>query len=429
MSLASGEPRSDIRLYREIVVNAAKTVAVRWVQFTRFDPGTREVWQVATSGLLPEHTAQVVALVGHLLPDGRPERVRFTADVNPLIRRIYLEAKPVAAPLERLADGVVDPRVIRLGERLVGMRFALSCPLVVDGAVAGALTFHTPARLEPARRRTCEAFVRQAVLTLENVRLAAALREQLAQARHSRRLIATAEERRRREIAELLHGRVQGRLLVAQQSLERSRTLLACDPAAARSLLESVVGEIAAVREDEVRRISHRLHPEATRSGLEPAVRSLLSTLDDGLEVHLQVAERVRQLDDPTCNAIPDAVRLAAYRVVEEGLNNVVRHARARRVEVSLASGEGQQLQVTVHDDGRGCPPAARCVLGLGMAVVAAHVEGLGGRWDLRPAPGGGTVLAALLPWASRSGGRTAPERDVAARPAQGDPTQRTASR
>ena len=104
----------------------------------------------------------------------------------------------------------------------------------------------------------------------------------------------------------------------------------------------------------------------------------------------------VLALDDPVANRLPDPVRLAAYRVVEEPLANVYRHAQASRATVELTAPDGT-LEIVVRDDGRGFAPG-QALAGLGMNTIAARVGQLGGAWWLDSAPGRGTTLTVRLP-------------------------------
>src|SRR5439155_8155532 len=120
---------------------------------------------------------------------------------------------------------------------------------------------YTRDELDDPHRRTCEAFARQAALTLENEALLDEMRAQAAELRRARQRTAATEERLRAEVAEQLHGPVQTRLLVAWHRLAQCRDLLTSDPDAAVRLLDEVREEIDRVREDGVRSASHQLHP------------------------------------------------------------------------------------------------------------------------------------------------------------------------
>lgn len=240
------------------------------------------------------------------------------------------------------------------------------------------------------------AYTRQALLAEENARLNSVLREQVDELERSRRLIASAEERLRQEIAELLHSRVQNRLLLAWHRLQESRELLADNPDRARALLAEVSQQLDQVREHDVRQVSHLLHPSIIQVGLVPALERLADDFLPEFRIELDVEEPVAQLDDPGDNHLPEPVRLAAYRVVEEAFGNAARHAGANRVDVALGL-RAEQLAIRVRDDGQGFDTGV-VRAGLGLSSIAARVGCVGGSWRVSSTPGQGTALEAFLP-------------------------------
>ncbi len=242
------------------------------------------------------------------------------------------------------------------------------------------------------RRRVQEA---QAALLAENRRLVQALERQLEQVRRARRLVVEADEQLRKDIAERLHGAVQTRLLVAWHRLGQVRTLLGTDPEAAAGVLDTVRDELDRIREHDVREASHLLHPSIIRVGLVPAVRSLAARLGGPLELIVDVTEEIRRLDDPAGNAIAEPLRLAAYRILEEALSNIYRHAGASCATIRLAT-EGAALLVEVEDNGQGLDGGGQP--GVGLASIAARVDQFGGDWSLSGVPSGGVLLRVRLP-------------------------------
>jgi CheY-like chemotaxis protein len=242
------------------------------------------------------------------------------------------------------------------------------------------------------------AYTRQALLAEENARLLGVLRQQLQELERSRRLIATADERLRQEIAEVLHSRVQNRLLLAWYRLEECREIMADQPARARSLLEEASQQLDQVREHDVRQVSHLLHPSIIQVGLVPAVERLAEDFLPQFRVELEVDRALAQLDDPEDNRLPEPVRLAAYRVLEEALGNAARHAQANRVDVALGVRD-ERLAIRVQDDGQGFDPRVVRV-GLGLSTIAARVGCVAGNWRVTSAIGQGTVIEAFLPLA-----------------------------
>jgi two-component system NarL family sensor kinase len=99
---------------------------------------------------------------------------------------------------------------------------------------------------------------------------------------------------------------------------------------------------------------------------------------------------------------IPDIVKVSIYRVVQEALNNIRKHAAASRVEVGLVSGDGG-LSLTIRDDGAGFAAAEKIresihSAGLGLGSMRERIEATGGNFILQSLPGEGTVVLASWP-------------------------------
>jgi signal transduction histidine kinase len=124
----------------------------------------------------------------------------------------------------------------------------------------------------------------------------------------------------------------------------------------------------------------------AGRFGAGPAV-------DVALEEDLIEREKA----DPAC--VPDAVRLAVYRIAEEALNNAVAHASAGHATVRLDTSREGWLRLTVRDDGQGFD-AQTAPTGLGVATMQDYADAAGGKCVVLSAPGAGTEVSAALPLA-----------------------------
>lgn len=98
-------------------------------------------------------------------------------------------------------------------------------------------------------------------------------------------------------------------------------------------------------------------------------------------------------------DGLNDAASLTIYRLIQEALTNVSRHAGARRVEVTVVreGGDPDHVQIVVADDGRGAYPEAK-TLGLGLLGMRERVEMLGGTFAIRTAPGAGFAIHAQIP-------------------------------
>lgn len=135
--------------------------------------------------------------------------------------------------------------------------------------------------------------------------------------------------------------------------------------------------------------------------GLRPA---MLDVLGLGPALEWQAREFTRryripvQLEvDPNLGEVPDPHRTYLYRIVQEGLTNCARHAKAKSVRVSLQDRNGQ-LSIRVEDDGVGFDPHGEVVYGLGLLGMSERVRELCGKISIESEPGQGTRIAVTLP-------------------------------
>jgi signal transduction histidine kinase len=194
-----------------------------------------------------------------------------------------------------------------------------------------------------------------------------------------------AQEEERRRVGQALHDEVGGILTGALLALRLAEK----DPGQLEEL-RRVLGQAL----EEVRRLSRELRPAALDDlGLERALERHLRefTARTGLRLHTR-------LDPPSLDR---SAQIALFRIVQEALTNVARHARARSVSVRLEP-EGSWLVLEVHDDGQGFDPA-RVRGSLGLAGMRERAEQLAGRFRLDTAPGRGTRIRVEVPLAHRS--------------------------
>lgn len=225
---------------------------------------------------------------------------------------------------------------------------------------------------------------------LEKRAIAQAKAEAEAAARALPRLIREAQEAERRRVARDLHdsvnqilSAVKFRLTAVEEKLQERDEVAWRDVLKAKAHLEKAM--------QEVRRISRNLRPsELDDLGLVPAVRSLCDEFTErtGVPVELAFAKLPQK--------IPGDIELNLYRILQEALGNIERHARAHAVALSLER-EGPFLRANIRDDGRGFdtqaarPPRARS--GMGLADMRERAEFMGGRCAVRSAPGDGTEI------------------------------------
>ncbi|MDA8193271.1 MAG: sensor histidine kinase [Thermaerobacter sp.] len=381
------------KMYQEICNHALQAVGARWVQFTGFDADTGIVHQLGMSQWNSRRLQRAARAAKRLLPGMAIVRVSPRVTDNPLLREVYELGHPVESSLREIASGVVPRTAIRLAE-LAGLRWTLSYPMVLQGQVIGALAFHSSRAFTAQQRGVATAFVKLALLTVENHRLYTERRAQVELLRASRERMVEAEERVRQEVAERLHGTLQTRLLIVWHRL--GETLQAVQDDIARAQVEDVRQMVERIREDDVRRLSHRLHPPVLAIGLLPALRSLGAQMAEVIDVGITADEEWGPWDDPLDNNLSARSRLAIYRVVEEALNNAHRHGHAGRVTVHLGV-QSEGIQVTVSDNGQGFRPDD-VEKGLGWWSMDGYVSDLGGHFEIESAPERGTTLTVRLP-------------------------------
>jgi signal transduction histidine kinase len=216
--------------------------------------------------------------------------------------------------------------------------------------------------------------------------------ERLERERETQARTAVAEERAR--IAREMHDVVAHSLSVMVVQAEAAAAMLDVDPERARRPLSSVqdTGRLAL---GELRRMLGALR-ESDESGAQLAPQPGLDGIDDlvasvraaGLPVAVKVEGDVRPL--------PPGVDLSAYRIVQEGLTNALKHAGPARAAVLVRFGD-RELELRVSDDGRGHDPSSNGD-GHGLVGMRERVALYGGQLEAGRQPGGGYLLSARLP-------------------------------
>lgn len=206
--------------------------------------------------------------------------------------------------------------------------------------------------------------------------------------------LITAQEEERARLARELHDDITQRL--ARLAIDVGRceqgTPELTPAETAREVREGLVR-----LSDDVHALSYRLHPSVLEDlGLAEALRAETDrfTRRESISVQLEL--------HGIPGAVPDAAALCLFRVAQEALQNIARHARARAVELTLRALDGG-LQLAVRDDGRGFDPVVqRKRPSLGLASMRERVHLLGGELDLESAPGQGTTVLAWVPLQAR---------------------------
>jgi signal transduction histidine kinase len=208
--------------------------------------------------------------------------------------------------------------------------------------------------------------------------------------------VTEAQEEERKRLARELHDETIQSLIALGHRVEMAQKALDKDPERARQRLAEL-SQLAADSQQEVRRFSRALRPLYLEDlGFVPALEMLAQETEQqaGIAVEVAVTGPVRRL--------APHLELTAYRMVQEGLSNAVRHAGAQRVQVAITFSD-ETLILSVEDDGRGfIPPVNPAELAHEghFGLMGLHERALlfGGRLEVRSRPGEGTLLQVTLP-------------------------------
>ena len=194
-----------------------------------------------------------------------------------------------------------------------------------------------------------------------------------------------AEDRNR--LALEIHDGVQGSLIAVASGLELIARVAERDPRRVPELANDVRAS-ARDAADELRFLVQRFRPPSLTGGFLPAMRQYAHAL--AVRHGLELEFRVRGVPRP----LPPETEHAVFRIVQEALNNVAKHAGASRVEVDIEYAP-DRLAFSVCDDGSGVGDAPE---GTGRAGMQERAAGCGGGLSVRPAEGGGTTVAGWAP-------------------------------
>jgi signal transduction histidine kinase len=285
---------------------------------------------------------------------------------------------------ERVDSLLEDPEVNQEVARRFGATTGLYVPLLVRERPIGVLVAHDKLgpdqRFSSADLRLAEQFAVRAAIAVDLSRRVA---------RDALRRVVAGQELERRRLARELHdetGQALTSILLGLRAVDEAGS---CNDVrkAVSDLRELVVATL-----QDVRRLAVQLRPKALDDfGLVPALERLVQTFSEtsGIDVDLEA-----QLGE---ERLPTEVETTLYRIVQEALTNVVKHAEATRVSILLVHRNGSATAV-IEDDGRGFDPANAASDSLGLQGMRERVELHDGRLNLEAAPGAGTTLVVEVP-------------------------------
>jgi signal transduction histidine kinase len=285
---------------------------------------------------------------------------------------------------ERIDSVIDDPEVQQAVTRRLGARTGLWVPLIARDEVIGVLEIHDKegddARFSDDDLRLAEAFAARAAVAVE-------LSQRVA--RDAVRRVVQAQELERRRLARELHDETGQALTSILLGLKPLEDALAEHPARAAlgELREQVVNAL-----QDVRRLAVELRPAVLDDfGLVPALERLTDAFAEQSDVRVDFHSALGEA------RLPSEVETALYRVVQESLTNIVKHANARNISVSLARRESGVAAV-IEDDGAGFDPRAASEEGIGILGMRERLALIDGRLEVESRPGAGTTVVAEVP-------------------------------
>jgi len=199
-------------------------------------------------------------------------------------------------------------------------------------------------------------------------------------------------ERERSALSRELHDELGGLLVAARMDVSWIEDRVATSDAEVQAHFKRVHEALQAGVEVKRRVVEHLRPTLLDNLGLFPALRWQVADICGRAELDWTERYPPEELD-----LTPEA-SIAIFRIVQEALTNILKHARAHNVEVSVES-RHQALIVRVRDDGVGLPSEPRQALrSHGLAAMRHRAVGLGGQWNVRRITGGGTEIEVRLP-------------------------------
>jgi len=332
--------------------------------------------------------ARVVALA---LPSGSDElRIAAVAGAEGLlgtsISRSGSKSGTVLARRrsERIDSVLDDPEVHQEVSRQLAARTGMWVPLIARDQAIGVLEIHDKEGPDPRFShddfRLAETFAARAAVAVE-------LSQRVA--RDAVRRVVEAQELERQRLARELHDETGQALTSILLGLKPLEAVLADETsrAALAELREHVVSAL-----QDVRRLAVELRPAVLDDfGLVPALERLIDAFAEQSDIRVDFHSALGEA------RLPSDVETALYRVVQESLTNIVKHANANHISVSLAR-RASGVAAVIEDDGAGFDQRAVHEDGVGLVGMRERLALLDGRLEVESRPGAGTTVVAEVP-------------------------------
>lgn len=207
--------------------------------------------------------------------------------------------------------------------------------------------------------------------------------------REQQQLILEGDELARRQIAQILHDKVQAGLIAACLELGDMRTSMS-PPDVHR--IDSVIQRLEGMRARDVRAAARTLSPSLQDVDLQTVLEELATQYDPVINISIRVDPEIES------RVTNQRILLGIYRIVEQALLNAARHGRARNVRVEISLTDDAQISLEINDDGYGLHTDP-IIGGVGFALFNTWTRSLNGSWNLVDQKNGETRLKASIPY------------------------------
>jgi signal transduction histidine kinase len=320
-----------------------------------------------------------------ILHEGEVDVVRAARNYDPLnlvaFNRVlakmpHVEPAPATQKLEVIRDVAAAPDFLRLGLEAEGILTAAIVPIRDPVRMLGTfgISFVEGHEFSESELRLYQALADRAAVAIKNAELFQRAEQ-----------VASLEERQR--LARELHDSVSQALYGIALGARTARLRIDEDPATAAEPIDYVTS-LAEAGLAEMRALIFELRPESLEvEGLVAAIEKQVASISARyrLDIHMELGE------EPACSL---DLKEALYRITQEALHNIVKHAQATRAQVRLTS-DDSEISLSVADDGRGFDATKTYPGHVGLRSMPERTERLGGTFELESTIGQGTCIRA----------------------------------
>jgi PAS domain S-box-containing protein len=368
-----GQLAQEQRALRRVATLVASEVSPERV-FMAVSEETARILEVNASAVFRYEGDDTATVVGRHDRDnigafGLGERI--PVDQSMTIGRVLYTGAPARIDDYSSLPGEMPKLMMR-----IGYRSTVSAPIVVAGILWGAVAIASADLLPPESEGRLAAFC-------ELVSLAVASAQARDDLRSSRARIVRAGDEQRRKLERNLHDGAQQRLVALALTLRLARRQVETEQTEAAATSLAAAAEELDLALEELRELARGLHPAAlTDQGLAAAIGAVARRLP--IPVDITAPDQ----------RMPDGIEATLFYIVSEALTNVVKHAEASKVKVTISVTD-DTVRFEVIDDGRGGADPAD---GSGILGLRDRAEAAGGTLFVVSPPGRGTIVTAQLP-------------------------------